>query len=60
MHSTIQKRKVAFRSTVPYASKVFDIVQYGSIIDLQKAIDEGKASSVPNNSIQFNSGPKLN
>jgi hypothetical protein len=36
---------LSFRSIVPYTSEIFDIVRYGSIIDLQKAIGEGKAST---------------
>jgi hypothetical protein len=36
---------ISFRSIVPYSSEIFDIVRYGSIIDLQKAIGKGKAST---------------
>lgn len=36
---------LSFRSIVPYSSEIFDIVRYGSIIDLQKAIGEGEAST---------------
>jgi hypothetical protein len=36
---------ISFRPIVPYSSEIFDIVRYGSIIDLQKAIGKGKAST---------------
>lgn len=36
---------LSFRSIVSYTSEIFDVVRYGSIIDLQKAIGEGKASA---------------
>ena len=43
-NNILSTRILSFRSIVPNTSEIFCIVQYGSIENLQKAINEGTAS----------------